>query len=162
VNGEDLKTRREPSLEAFALNRIARLPGLGKRTEGTRVIGSARAIGPLRLRARRRASGRVLLAGDAGGFIDPFTGEGVTVALQSGRAAARAILDAADADRARGPSLTRGYEAFWRRRTQVKFRVNRLLQRLIRSERAAHATATALSASPFAANRLVRYFGGQL
>jgi flavin-dependent dehydrogenase len=36
--------------------------------------------------------GRVLLVGDAGGFVDPLTGEGIYGALLSGQAAARAIL----------------------------------------------------------------------
>jgi geranylgeranyl reductase family protein len=35
---------------------------------------------------------RVLLAGDAGGFVDPLTGEGIYGALLSGQAAASAIL----------------------------------------------------------------------
>jgi geranylgeranyl reductase family protein len=35
---------------------------------------------------------RVLLAGDAGGFVDPLTGEGIYGALLSGRAAAGAVL----------------------------------------------------------------------
>ncbi len=35
---------------------------------------------------------RVLLVGDAGGFVDPLTGEGIYGALLSGQAAARAIL----------------------------------------------------------------------
>ena len=35
---------------------------------------------------------RVFLVGDAGGFVDPLTGEGIYGALLSGQAAARAIL----------------------------------------------------------------------
>jgi flavin-dependent dehydrogenase len=38
---------------------------------------------------------RVLLVGDAGGFADPLTGEGIYGALLSGQAAARAILSEA-------------------------------------------------------------------
>ncbi len=37
-------------------------------------------------------SGRVLLAGDAAGLIDPFSGEGIRMAIKSGRIAAEAIL----------------------------------------------------------------------
>jgi geranylgeranyl reductase family protein len=37
---------------------------------------------------------RVLLVGDAGGFADPLTGEGIYGAIASGQAAAAAILDA--------------------------------------------------------------------
>jgi flavin-dependent dehydrogenase len=35
---------------------------------------------------------RVFLVGDAGGFVDPLTGEGIYGALVSGQAAAKAIL----------------------------------------------------------------------
>jgi geranylgeranyl reductase family protein len=38
------------------------------------------------------AKGRVLLAGDAAGFVDPVTGEGITYALLSGQGAARALI----------------------------------------------------------------------
>ena len=47
--------------------------------------------GPL----RRPAGGRVLLAGDAGGFVNGFTAEGIVYAMVSGDLAARAIVDAA-------------------------------------------------------------------
>jgi geranylgeranyl reductase family protein len=41
---------------------------------------------------------RVLLVGDAGGFVDPLTGEGIYGALLSGQAAAQAILSAKRGD----------------------------------------------------------------
>lgn len=40
---------------------------------------------------RALGRGRVLLAGDAGGFVDAFTGEGISLALQSGRLAAEVL-----------------------------------------------------------------------
>jgi geranylgeranyl reductase family protein len=43
---------------------------------------------------KRPGSGDVLLCGDAAGVVDPITGEGIAYAMQSGRAAARAILNA--------------------------------------------------------------------
>src|SRR4029077_13158849 len=46
--------------------------------------------GPLRSPGR----GGVLLAGDAGGFVNAFTAEGIYYAMVSGELAARAIIDA--------------------------------------------------------------------
>ena len=46
--------------------------------------------GPL----RRPGRGRVLLAGDAGGFVNGFTAEGIYYAMVSGDLAARAVLEA--------------------------------------------------------------------
>lgn len=42
---------------------------------------------------RRVALGRVLLAGDAAGFVDPFTGEGIYYALASGKIAGEMVDD---------------------------------------------------------------------
>ena len=48
---------------------------------------------PARLRQGGFVRDRILLAGDAAGFVDPVTGEGITYALLSGRAAARALTE---------------------------------------------------------------------
>ena len=44
--------------------------------------------------------GRVLLAGDAAGLVDPLTGEGIFSAIKSGQAAASAAIACADSDTA--------------------------------------------------------------
>jgi flavin-dependent dehydrogenase len=46
---------------------------------------NTRGAGPLRQRTRARTAGRVLLVGDAAGYIDALTGEGISVALASAR-----------------------------------------------------------------------------
>ncbi len=56
---------------------------------------------PVQPRPGPLARGRVLLAGDAAGLADPLTLEGISFALESGRIAAGAVLDAGpDADAA--------------------------------------------------------------
>ncbi|HEV2578559.1 MAG TPA: FAD-dependent oxidoreductase [Acidobacteriaceae bacterium] len=50
--------------------------------------------------------GRVLLAGDAAGLVDPLTGEGIHSAIVSGQAAAAAVMKCEDAD---GASLSAEY-----------------------------------------------------
>ena len=47
--------------------------------------------GPLRQRAVSRVNGRVLLVGDAAGYVDALTGEGVALAVAQARSAVRAI-----------------------------------------------------------------------
>jgi flavin-dependent dehydrogenase len=51
-----------------------------------------RGAGPLRQRARRRVAGRVLLVGDAAGYVDALTGEGLALGLAQARAAVAAIV----------------------------------------------------------------------
>ena len=47
---------------------------------------------PIYRYGERLGTPRALLAGDAAGLVDPFTGEGIRFAIQSGRLAAEAIL----------------------------------------------------------------------
>ena len=66
-----------------------------------------RGAGPLRQRTTARVAGRVLLVGDASGYVDALTGEGISLGLAQARAAVQAV--AADTPQA--------YERSWRRLT---------------------------------------------
>lgn len=57
-------------------------------SEGHRLHGH---LIPLRGNRRRTALGRVLLTGDAAGFVDAFSGEGICYALNSGKIAGQVI-----------------------------------------------------------------------
>ena len=71
------------------LARYLRTTGLGE-ARVMRVRGA-----PIPVRPRQApARGRVLLAGDAAGLADPLTGEGISLAIASGRLAAEAVLAA--------------------------------------------------------------------
>ena len=74
---------------------LDRFPALTRRLaeglaggEGTHVRGA----GPLRQRSRRRVDRRVLLVGDASGYVDALTGEGIALGLAQGRAAVDAVV----------------------------------------------------------------------
>ena len=62
-------------------------PSQVEAAEGETAVKGA---GPLRQRSRARVAGRVLLVGDAAGYVDALTGEGISV----GMASARALVDA--------------------------------------------------------------------
>jgi flavin-dependent dehydrogenase len=59
---------------------IGKFPALADRIHGL-PHGSDRAAGPLRQKVRQRTAGRVLLVGDAAGYIDALTGEGMGLAF---------------------------------------------------------------------------------
>ncbi|MEI6251646.1 MAG: NAD(P)/FAD-dependent oxidoreductase [Mycobacteriaceae bacterium] len=60
--------------------------------------GKERAAGPLRQRVRGRTAGRVMLVGDAAGYVDALTGEGLGIAFGGAELAVRAVLADAPQD----------------------------------------------------------------
>jgi flavin-dependent dehydrogenase len=64
---------------------LAGFPALLARLDGPPAT-AVRGAGPLRQRVRARVAGRVLLVGDAAGYMDALTGEGVSLGLLSARA----------------------------------------------------------------------------
>ncbi len=71
--------------------------------------------GPL----QRAHAGRVLFAGDAGGFVNGFTAEGIYYAMVSGEHAGRAVATL----RAAGPAaIGREYDRAWRREIGAELR----------------------------------------
>lgn len=84
----------------------SQFPELGERLAAATASGSVLGAGPLRRRSRRRTAGRVRLVGDASGYVDALTGEGVRVGLAQADAAVRHL---GDGD---------GYERAWRTATR--------------------------------------------
>lgn len=60
-------------------------PTLRERLAAAEPISEASGAGPFDRLVTARTSGRVGLVGDAAGFIDPLTGEGITLALRAAR-----------------------------------------------------------------------------
>jgi flavin-dependent dehydrogenase len=131
-----LTTERRPFTE-----QLRAFPALQARVEG-RALSQVRGAGPLRQRSRRRVAGRVLLVGDAAGYVDALTGEGVALGLAQARAAVAAVA-ADDPER---------YEAEWRR---ITWRYRLLTASLLGASRVAPMRRAIVPA----AARLPRVFG---
>ncbi len=71
---------------------IAGIPRLAKHLADARPVGSRRGAGPFRQRAARASSGRVLLIGDASGYVDAITGEGLRLGFDQARVAVECIV----------------------------------------------------------------------
>ncbi|MDQ4038198.1 MAG: NAD(P)/FAD-dependent oxidoreductase [Actinomycetota bacterium] len=89
---------------------MATFPALARRLAGVAWTTSARGAGPLRQKVSSPVRGRVLLVGDAAGYVDALTGEGLRIGL----ACAEAAVDSVVAERPqdyprRWRSLTREY-----------------------------------------------------
>ena len=76
------------SIQAPFTEQLAAFPALRDRLPHTGVT-SILGAGPLQQRTTTRVAGRVLLVGDAAGYVDAITGEGIAVAL----ACARELVD---------------------------------------------------------------------
>jgi geranylgeranyl reductase family protein len=114
------------------------LPGLAPRLTSARAVAPIRCLGPLAYRANRLAVPGALLVGDAAGFLDPFTGEGIHAALRSAELAARCILhqspeESGDASEQYVSAWTHEFVAKWRFITalQVPVRHPWLAERLV-------------------------------
>ena len=82
---------------------LARVPQVAERVAGfthDKITGA----GPLRQRSTRRVAGRVLLVGDASGYIDALTGEGIALGMAHAKAAVEAVAAGRPQD----------YERSWR------------------------------------------------
>jgi flavin-dependent dehydrogenase len=146
-------------LEAFAQETLEqRFPAIAARAREARPGGSPRAIGPLAVSVRRRARPGLLLLGDAAGFHDPFTGEGVTLALRSGELAAGPVGDALRG-RCSTEAAAATYDAEYQAATRDKFRLNRLLQALVALPPLAIAVARRLRERPRTSDELVGIAG---
>ncbi len=66
-------------------------PLLAERLAGAAVLSRDRGAGPFRQRLRSISRGYLALVGDAAGYVDALTGEGMAVAFQEALALARAI-----------------------------------------------------------------------
>ncbi|MGN6754096.1 MAG: NAD(P)/FAD-dependent oxidoreductase [Intrasporangium sp.] len=98
-------------------------PVLCERLDGAPSASRVMGAGPFRQKAIRRVADRVLLVGDASGYIDALTGEGIAVGVAQAREAVRAVA-------AGDPAA---YEAAWRR---VTWRSAALTQVLVQATRA--------------------------
>jgi flavin-dependent dehydrogenase len=102
---------------------LAASPELAARVRGLAPATELRGAGPLRQNTRARTVGRVMLVGDASGYVDALTGEGIRIGLDQARAAVDAVVFA---DPAR-------YEKAWREVTRDFRRLTGTLVRLATS-----------------------------
>jgi flavin-dependent dehydrogenase len=73
--------------EVFEQNSVLR-----ERSRNWQQLTESVSTSPLIFRRPRPTSGNVLVAGDAAGFVDPFVGDGISLALRSGDLAARSLM----------------------------------------------------------------------
>ena len=129
---------------------------LAERFTSARMATRPVVMGPLAVDAVEESVSGLLLAGDASGFIDPMTGDGLRFAICGGELAAKVALRALD----RTLENPEAALARVRRRTfAAKWRFNRGLRALVSAGPAVHAAGVAASIAPLLLRRLVTFAG---
>ena len=118
--------QEDPS--AVLLDTLAREADLRERFVRAQMIGVPTVLGPLAVDASAAGAQGLLLAGDAAGFIDPMTGDGLRFAVRGGELAAVVAL-AALAGKTHVPHAR--LADLRRREFATKWRFNRTLRALV-------------------------------
>lgn len=128
---------------------LARFPELQARLAGAPPASRVRGAGPFETRVARRAQGRVLLVGDAAGYLDPITGEGLKLGFLGAEAAIEAVLLLSPAH----------YERQWRRITRRYYLATGGLLALTRRPLLRRAMVPVLSRAPWIMGGVLRVLG---
>ena len=137
------RTALGDELSTFA----ARVSGGRRPIDGTVFAKAYQATGPLAHRTAHPAAKRVLLVGDAAGFVDPFTGQGVFLALAGARDAAAAFSRALSHPHAEHAAWE-AYAAAVFERIAERRRIAAMMKLLLGAQFAARRAASALRKRP--------------
>lgn len=124
-------------------------------------IGPRVSVGPLAFEVASATAPGAVLIGDAAGFLNPFTGQGVFLALTGGRDAAGALV-AALADPARGDRALAEYARRRAREFALRRRLSRVVDLLVDVPLIARRAAARLRERPELAATLLGALGGTL
>jgi flavin-dependent dehydrogenase len=124
---------------------LGRFPSLQARLAGVPVASRDLGLGPLEQRVRGAVAGNLALVGDAAGYLDAITGEGLAVAFHESAALVEAVL-AKDLGR---------YAAAWRRINRLPNAMTSLVLAMERRPRLRRRALAALAAEPALFSRLL-------
>jgi geranylgeranyl reductase family protein len=150
--------RHAGDLTGYFDRAVAAIPRLAARLGPGRRVAPVRALGPLAYRVRPPSHDGVVLVGDALGFLDPFTGEGLYTALRSAELAAEVAGGALAGGDVAAARLA---PAHARRRAELaaRGRVSALLQHVIARRGLASFVARRLRRRPAELARLMGVLG---
>ena len=145
-------------LEDFFVARVRQLPHLARRLAGAERVRPIASMGPLAYHVAPPREGGVLFVGDAAGFYDPFTGEGIFTALRSAELATETIVGALRAGNVSASALS-AYTRARRAAFADKARVTRVLQMMIARRSLANLVARWLATRPSVLQALLGVIG---
>jgi flavin-dependent dehydrogenase len=142
--------------EALLRHEITRDDHLRDRFARARLVRAPIVLGPLAVDSIRESSDGLILAGDAAGFVDPMTGDGLRFAVRGGELAAEAALEA----------LEHGWSGVHARLSEVRRRefagkqqFNRALRSLVSSPLAIGLATRGARLAPWTIRRIIERAG---
>jgi len=141
---------------ALLAREIQAEPLLRDRFSGRTMVRPPVMLGPLAVEPTGRFVNGLLLAGDAAGFVDPMTGDGLRFAVGGGELAAAAASDALEHG---WSGVHARYAHACRRAFGVKHGVNRALRTLVGSPSGVRVSALTARFAPGVVRSLVAYAG---
>jgi flavin-dependent dehydrogenase len=150
----DRSAVRDP--RALLMETLSTEPELRERFATARLTGPPSILGPLAVECTAAGAPGLLLAGDAAGFIDPMTGDGLRFAVRGGELAALEALRAIE--HGFGDAHLR-LQAARSREFRVKWWFDRALRRLAGSPSAVRLAAAAATVMPSWVEHAIRYAG---
>jgi flavin-dependent dehydrogenase len=130
-------------------------PRLYERSRAWQPLFPTVTTSPLYFREPETESDGVFLAGDAAGFIDPFAGDGISLALQSGTLAAQSIIPFLQGSCSLEEAHQQ-YQAAYRMRFAPAFRNAARLRNALAAPKWVRSAALAFAAVPGVGKMLVR------
>lgn len=131
---------------------LSRFPALHERLGSAGATSSLRGAGPFHHRAPRRHRGPVALVGDAAGYADALTGEGLSLAFASARALVSAIVQ--------GDLM--GYETTYRKLSRAYYTMTELLLRIAERPRLRRRLVRTLARDELLFDRLLALMVGEI
>ncbi len=152
--------RLAPAPEGFLRAGIARY-GLARRLGDARLVRPVDVTGPFEAAPGRRTAPGALLVGDAAGYFDPLTGQGVYAALRGAELAAETVVGALERPATEEARLGE-YERALDRLLGPTRRVQRLVDGAVRRPWLIEPVAALLAARPGLAGLLLEVTGDRL
>ena len=149
---------RSGDWDAFLAAHLERVPEFAERLTGATRVEPVRGVGPLAWTTTRQAVPGAVLVGDACGYVDPITGEGIWFALRGAELLAESLEAALHAPAQERVALGR-YVKMRGRVVGPRLFMARMLQRGLRSEGVARRVFGALAARPGLTGVLVSVTG---
>jgi menaquinone-9 beta-reductase len=158
ANADGAEPRAGADMGRVLLAHVRADPILRDRFTHAQIAGPVTMLGPLAVDVPVAGMQGLLLAGDAAGFVDPMTGDGLRFAIRGAELAAEVAQQCLDE-----PTFE-GFQTLTLRRARefgVKYRFNRGLRSLVSSDAGVRAGTLGARVAPAVLRRIIRYAGDE-